>query len=148
MAFLVLVIGGIYSLPPLELKNIPQGLKNYYRDHWGRMKMDRIKINIVYLLTVVRRPISRQLLAKFATVGDLQVSEYRVQKILYEWSQFIEQIPVDGQIRYKVYHASVADFLKSDEMVKAAGVEISRIHGLIVDNLWQDLYGDGEDYDN
>jgi hypothetical protein len=129
----------------LQLEFIPQGLQNYYRDHWGRMKMDRIKINIVYLLTVVSRPISRQLLAEFATVGELQVTEYRVQEVLKEWSQFIDKIPVDGETRYKVYHQSFSDFLKSDEMVKAAGVEITNIHGLIADRLWQELYGDDEE---
>ncbi|MEA5534410.1 helix-turn-helix transcriptional regulator [Crocosphaera sp. XPORK-15E] len=129
----------------LQLEYIPQGLQNYYRDHWGRMKMDRIKINIVYLLTVVSRPISRQLLSEFATVGELQVTEYRVQEVLNEWSQFIDKIPVDGETRYKVYHQSFADFLKSDEMVKAAGVEITNIHGIIADRLWQELYGDDEE---
>lgn len=129
----------------LQLEYIPQGLQNYYRDHWGRMRIDRIKINIVYLLTVVSRPVSRQLLSEFATVGELQVTEYKVQQVLNEWSQFINKIPVDGETRYKVYHQSFADFLKSDEMVKAAGVEITNIHGLIADKLWQDLYGDDEE---
>ncbi len=140
------IANGYYQ--DLQLENIPQGLKNYYRDHWFRMRMDRTKINIVYLLTVVSRPVSRQLLSEFATVGDLQVSEYKVQQVLNEWSQFIDKIPVDGETRYKVYHQSFADFLKSDEMVKAAGVEISNIHGLIADKLWQELYGDDNDDDN
>ncbi|MDJ0658931.1 MAG: hypothetical protein QNJ42_05510 [Crocosphaera sp.] len=129
----------------LELKYIPQGLQNYYRYHWLQMKMDRIKINIVYLLTVVSRPISRQLLSEFATVGELQVTEFKVQEVLKEWSQFIDKIPMGEEIRYKVYHQSFADFLKSDEMVKAAGVEISNIHGLIADKLWQELYDDDDE---
>ncbi len=129
----------------LELKYIPHGLQNYYRDHWERMKMDRIKINIVYLLTVVSRPISRKLLSEFATVGDLEVTEFRVQEVLREWSPFIDRIPVGEETRYKVYHQSFADFLKSDEMVKTAGIEITNIHGLIADKLWLDLYGnDGQ----
>ncbi len=132
----------------LDLKYIPQGLQNYYRDHWGRMKMDRIKINIVYLLTVIYRPISRQLLSEFATVGELEVTEFKVQEVLREWSQFIDKIPVGEETRYKVYHQSFADFLQSDEMVKAAGVEISNIHGLIADKLWLELYGDDDEEDD
>ncbi|HAC63997.1 MAG TPA: hypothetical protein DCF68_10775 [Cyanothece sp. UBA12306] len=52
---------------------------------------------------------------------------------------------VDGETRYKVYHKSFADFLNSNEMVQLAGVEITNIHGLIADRLWQELYGDDEE---
>lgn len=137
------IAAGYYQ--DLKLEDLPEGLTNYYRDHWRLMRMDRTKINIVYLLTVIRRPISRGLIAKFATVGELKVSEYTVQDVLREWSQFLIEDRIEGESRYKVYHASFADFLQSDEMVKAAGVEIRNIHGLIADTLWQELYGDEED---
>jgi hypothetical protein len=69
-------------------------------------------------------------------------------EVLKEWSQFLTKVKVEEDYRYKVYHASFADFLQSDEMVKAAGIEICNIHGLITDKLWQELYGDEEDEDD
>ena len=72
------------------------------------------------------------------------MTKYKVQKVLREWSQFIDKIIVNGETRYKVYHQSFADFLKSDERVKEVGGKINNIHGLIADKLWVELYGDDD----
>jgi hypothetical protein len=50
----------------IDLRQLPVGLKGYYRDHWDRMGMNQtpaplLKINLLYLLSVTRTPISRGL---------------------------------------------------------------------------------------
>ncbi len=102
----------------LQLENLPQGLTSYYEDHWRRMGMQdkplpKLKIKIVYILSVLHKPRSRQLIAKFASVKD----EIIVQEILNEWSQFLHFSQIQGQTRYKVYHASFADFLFRKEII-------------------------------
>ncbi|MEA5499854.1 AAA family ATPase [Limnoraphis robusta Tam1] len=124
----------------LQLENLPQGLTSYYEDHWRRMGMQdkplpKLKIKIVYILGVLRKPVSRQLIAKFVSVKD----EIIVQEVLNEWSQFLHYSQIQGQTRYKVYHASFADFLSRKEMIEAAGIEITEIHGSITNALLEDL---------
>src|ERR1035437_9390801 len=48
----------------IDLRQLPVGLKGYYRDHWDRMGMNQtpaalLKINLLYLLSVTRTPISQ-----------------------------------------------------------------------------------------
>ncbi|ERT04080.1 helix-turn-helix family protein [Lyngbya aestuarii BL J] len=124
----------------LQIENLPQGLTSYYEDHWRRMGMQdkplpKLKIKIVYILGVLRKPVSRQLIAKFVSVKD----EIIVQEVLNEWSQFLHFSQIQGQTRYKVYHASFADFLSRKEIIEAAGIEIIDIHGSITNALLEDL---------
>ncbi|KMW70422.1 hypothetical protein WN50_35445 [Limnoraphis robusta CS-951] len=84
---------------------------------------------------MLRKPVSRQLIAKFASVKD----EIIVQEVLNEWSQFLHYSQIQGQTRYKVYHASFADFLSRKEIIEAAGIEITEIHGSITNALLEDL---------
>jgi hypothetical protein len=130
-----------------NMDDLPDGLLAYYYDHWHKMNMTPVKINLVYILTVIRRPVSRNLLAKFASAGEIKVNQRMVQEVLKEWENFLVEKDVKGEKCYKVYHASFNDFLRSQEMVKAAGIEIEEIHGLIADALWEMAYGEDENED-
>ena len=85
-----------YVLPELEagarIDELPLGLDGYYQDHWRRMGMTgkplpRMKIRIIYVLSVARAPISRRLIARLAGDAD----EVEVQEALDEWAAFLRE---------------------------------------------------------
>lgn len=134
---------GVYA--DLNIHNLPVGLEGYYEDHWRRMGMmarplPRVKIRVVYVLSVAQRPISRSLIAQFANDETMQVDEVMVQEVLDEWDEFLHEKKENGTTLYSVYHASFRDFLHRKDIVQAAGVTIQDIHGLIADNLWENLF--------
>lgn len=146
-----------YMLPEIEngaytnmsFKSLPIGLEGYYDDHWLHMGMratplPRAKIRIVYILCEVREPVSRKLIAEFATDKAIQVDELTVQETLDEWDQFLHKQSRNAANSYSVYHTSFRDFLHRKDVVQAAGVTIPDIHALIADNLWSDLFGDNQ----
>lgn len=131
---------GVYA--DLELNELPLGLKGYYEDHWRRMGMTskplpRTKIKVVYVLSAVRRPVSRGLLADFA-----EEDEVTVQEVLDEWQAFLQEERADGDLRYSIYHTSFRDFLHRKDVVRAAGVDLRDLNKRIADNLWDELFGE------
>ncbi|MEQ8463409.1 hypothetical protein [Coleofasciculus sp. E1-EBD-02] len=123
----------------LNLANLPQGLQQYYYQHWQRMGMTakplpRTKIKIVYVLAEARKPVSSLLISQFAGEDALTV-----QEVLDEWDQFLREERIEGQTRYSIYHASFQDFLHRQDIVQAAGITIRDINTLIADNLAEEL---------
>ena len=126
----------------LSIESLPQGLQDYYEDHWRRMGMfdkesKRTKIKIVYVLAELREPVSRELIAEFA--GE---DAFTVQEVLDEWQQFLHRDKFNGETRYSIYHASFCDFLSRKDIVQAAGVTLQDINAQIADNLMQGMFGD------
>jgi hypothetical protein len=143
-----------YVLPEIEdgayktlgIDRLPAGLEGYYNDHWRLMGMaakplPRVKIRIVYILCEVRQPVSRALISQFASNADMQIDELTVQEVLEDWAQFLTKHTATQPVTYNIYHASFRDFLHRKDIVIAAGVTIPGINGLIVDNLWEGLFG-------
>jgi hypothetical protein len=146
-----------YVLPEIEhgaytdlnLEALPTGLRNYYEDHWRRMRGQdekawfEYKLPIIMALTVVKEPVSIDLIADFSKVEQRP----RIRTVLQEWQQFLyeEQVPYeDGlQRRYRIYHASFHDFIADKEEVEDERVSRERAHKKIADILWNDLFGDG-----
>jgi hypothetical protein len=132
----------------LTIDHLPVGLEGYYEDHWRRMGMDakpvpRDRIRIIYVLCEARQPVSRALLTQLASDTSGGIDEVAVQEVLDEWSEFLHPYGGDGATRYSLYHTSFRDFLHRRDIVQAAGVEIATVNTLIVDALWDELYGDG-----
>jgi hypothetical protein len=145
-----------YVLPEIEygaytdlnLEALPIGLRNYYEDHWRRMRgrdedaWFEYKLPIVMALTVVKEPVSIDLIADFAGVDQ----RARIRRVLEDWQQFLyeEQVPYeDGlQKRYRIYHASFHDFIADKEEVEDERVSREGAHKKIADKLWNDLFGD------
>jgi hypothetical protein len=136
-----------YVLPAIEsgtyqdlsLENLPEGLEQYYYQHWQNMGMTakplpRTKIKIVYVLAEAQKPVSRQLISEFSGEDALTV-----QEVLDEWQQFLREQRIDGQTGYSIYHTSFQDFLHCQDIVQAAGVTIQGINAMIADNLAQEL---------
>lgn len=136
-----------YVLPAIEsstyqdlsIENLPEGLEQYYYQHWQNMGMTakplpRTKIKIVYVLAEARKPVSRQLISEFSGEDALTV-----QEVLDEWQQFLREQRIDGHTCYSIYHASFQEFLHHQDIVQAAGVTIQGINAMIADNLAQEL---------
>jgi hypothetical protein len=140
-----------YVLPEIEsgayqdlnkIENLPQGLEQYYYQHWQHMGMTakplpRIKIKIVYVLAEALQPVSCKLISELAGEDGLTV-----QEVLDDWEQFLREQRIDGQTRYSIYHASFQDFLHRKEIVQKAGETIARVNARIVDSLTQGLFDD------
>ncbi len=126
----------------LSIESLPQGLQDYYEDHWRRMGMfdkesKRTKIQIVYVLAELREPVSRELIAEFASEDA-----FTVQEVLDEWQQFLHRDKFNSETRYSIYHSSFCDFLSRKDIVQAAGVTLQEINAQISDNLMQGMFGD------
>jgi DNA-binding transcriptional MerR regulator len=125
----------------LSLERFPQGLQQYYKLHWRRMRMtdesQQAKCKIVYILATVRQPVSHWLVSRYANEDELTV-----QEVLKDWEQFLLPQEIDQQTCYRVYHASFRDFLYRQDIVQTVGVTISGINTLIADRLWEGLFGD------
>lgn len=139
-----------YVLPEIEkgdykdinLSRLPVGLQNYYEDHWRRMGMmasplPKWKIQVIYVLTELYKPVSRKLLAECC-----KLDEIKVQEILDEWEQFLHSSMIENTARYSPYHTSFTDFLHRKEVVQAAGVTIKGINRRIAEWLYGESNGE------
>ena len=142
-----------YILPDIEkgryedltLSELPVGLEEYYNDHWRRMGMresplPRMKIRVVYVLSVVTHPVSRNLIVSFGSDAKTSLDELTVQEVLDDWEQFLHQVRDNGVTRYSIYHSSFRDFLQDKELVQASGENLGSLHRSIADDLWHDLF--------
>jgi hypothetical protein len=99
---------GFYN--DLDLKQLPEGLQNYYQVHWERMGMNdkpqEDKVIILFILVAIPTPITCEIIA-----GITEQGEYEVQQVLDEWVEYVKQQEIEGEICYNIYHASFLDFL-------------------------------------
>ena len=102
---------GIYK--NLSLKELPDGLQDYYQQHWVRMGMegesqtDKNKVIVLFILVEIGTPIPCEMIADIA-----KQDEYKVQNVLDEWVEYLREQEIDQDICYSTYHASFLDFLK------------------------------------
>lgn len=97
----------------LDLKQLPDGLQEYYQSHWVRMGMEaqpgQLMEIALYILVEIATPIPCEMIA-----GIAEVDECDVKKVLeYKWVEYLKKQNVDEEICYTIYHASFLDFLKS-----------------------------------
>jgi len=134
----------------VNLETLPEGLIGYYEDHWRRMRTQsenewfEYKLPIVIALSLVKEPISLDLISDFSSVKDLR----RIRSVLHEWQQFlyIQTIETDTgkQKRWRVYHDSFREFIANKDEVEGEHVDLKKAHKIITDSLWNDLCGPHE----
>ena len=96
----------------LSLKQLPDGLREYYQNHWERMGMEAkpgqlMKI-VLYILLESDTSITCEIIA-----GIAEMEECEVEQVLEdEWVEYLKKQNIDGEICYTIYHASFLDFLK------------------------------------
>ena len=112
----------------VSLKDLPMGLQQYYKKHWGQMMgrdddpLLEMKVKIIYVLSKAREAVSRGWIAKSVAETD-----FKVQQVLRKWDSFLRQQQVDGEIRYSIYHNSFREFLAQDETVQSAGIDVEEV---------------------
>ena len=112
----------------ISLKDLPMGLQQYYKKHWGQMMgrdddpLLEMKVKIIYVLSKAREAVSRGWIAKSVAETD-----FKVNQVLRKWDSFLRQQQVDGEIRYSIYHNSFREFLAQDETVQSAGIDVEEV---------------------
>ncbi len=96
----------------LSLKQLPDGLQEYYQNHWVRMGMEakpgQLMEIVLYILLEIGTPIPCEMIAGIAKVDECDVGKVLEDK----WVEYLKKQNVDGEICYTIYHASFLDFLK------------------------------------
>jgi len=96
----------------LSLRELPDGLQEYYQNHWVRMGLEakpgQLMEIVLYILLEIGTPIPCEMIA-----GIAKEDECEVEAVLDEWVEYLKKQNVDGEICYTIYHASFLDFLKA-----------------------------------
>lgn len=118
----------------LELRQLPDGLEEYYQTHWERMKMDKdpqkMMVIMLFILVEIGTPIPCEMIAKIAEQDEAEVG-----KVLDEWFEYLTVLEIQGEICYSIYHASFLDFLKGKRELNATRKLFDEVNGRIVDYL-------------
>jgi hypothetical protein len=99
-----------------DVRQLPQGLREYYQRHWRMMRArDETRFEqyyepVVCILATVREPVN---------IGQLQewtdLPPRRIKEVIDEWREFLNVQEVEeGELRYHIYHTSFQDFLKEE----------------------------------
>jgi hypothetical protein len=119
----------------LSLKQLPDGLEDYYQKHWEQMGMNQIpqemKVIVLFILVEIGTPIPCEMIADIA-----QQDEYNVQSILDEWVEFVKSTKEDDEVLYSIYHTSFVDFLKAKRELKSTRKLFQDVNQRIVD-YWE-----------
>lgn len=109
------------------LDELPDGLKAYYQRHWRQMRagnedeFDQIYEPIVCILGVAREPVTVQQIANWT-----KLSQGKVKKSIRLWREFLNKEQLEGELHYRIYHASFQDFLKDQ-------VDLDRYDDMVID---------------
>ncbi len=116
----------------LNLTQLPQGLLDYYQNHWVRMGMETAPkekmVIILFILKEIGTPIPCEMIADIANM-----EEYEVEKTLDEWVEYLKQQKIDGDVCYSIYHASFLDFLEGKKELKGTRKLFKDVNQRIVD---------------
>jgi predicted transcriptional regulator len=116
----------------LSLKQLPDGLQDYYQTHWVRMGMDtapkQVMVFVLFILVEIGTPIPCEMIAAIA-----KEDEYEVQSVLDEWVEYLRKQEIEGEICYNIYHASFLDFLKAKQEIKSTRKLFKEVNQSIVD---------------
>ncbi|MCP6758503.1 MAG: NACHT domain-containing protein [Fischerella sp. CENA71] len=125
----------------LNLKELPDGLLQYYQTHWERMGMNTKEMRqnaiILYVIVEAENKISSTTISRITNRNESEVLE-----VLEEWSQFLRRQVIKGEECYSMYHKSFTDFLRDKPTIKKNNFLLQDIQRLIVeenDRLWEEI---------
>ncbi len=128
----------------LELRQLPDGLQEYYQTHWVRMGMDnapqKMMVILLFILVEIGTPIPCEMMAEIAEQDEAEVG-----KVLDEWFEYLTVQEIQGESCYSIYHASFLDFLKSKRELKATRKVFDEVNGRITDYLEGEMTEDDEE---
>lgn len=118
-----------------SLTQLPDGLRQYYQNHWVRMGMDakpgQLMEIVLYILLEIGTPIPCEMIAGIAGVDECDVA----QVLEDEWVEYLKKQNVDGKICYSIYHASFLDFLKAQREMDSKRKIFQEVYQRIAENL-------------
>lgn len=121
----------------LDLKQLPDGLQEYYQNHWVRMGMEakpgQLMEIILYILLEIGTPIPCEMIAGIAGVDECDVA----QVLEGEWVEYLKKQNVDGKVCYSIYHGSFLEFLKSKQKMDSKRKIFKEVNQRIVEYLEQ-----------
>ena len=102
-----------------DFREIPSGLRGYYRHHWRLMKsvdenlFERIHRPVVCSLAAAYEAVTvEQLLPWASQISGSSLASPQIRQVITEWRQFLNgEVTCDGQHAYRIYHQSFRDFL-------------------------------------
>ena len=128
----------------LTLKQLPDGLQDYYQTHWVRMGMDdapkEMKVIILFILVEIGTPIPCEVIADIAAQD-----KYDVQSILAEWVEYLKEEKVEEDICYSIYHTSFLDFLNKKRDLAATRNLFRDVNQRIVDYWEREMDADDDE---
>jgi nucleoside phosphorylase len=132
-----------YVLPELlrshdkeaKLRELPEGLKNYYNDHWERMRKksehwaDRA-LPIIAVLTASRSPLDLKTIFKYSGLEK----RAHVRQVLTALPSFIppRRDAGTGTELFQIYHQSFVDFLETKPEIRD---ELEGVRDQMVDRM-------------
>ncbi|NES71446.1 MAG: hypothetical protein F6K24_42745 [Okeania sp. SIO2D1] len=124
--------------PDLSLQGLPDGLQDYYQQHWVRMGMQdkpqKDKVIVLFILVESRTLPSLEIIAEWA-----QQDESDVEDVLKEWVEFLSKQEVEGEVCYSIYHASFLDFLKGKRKLDSTRKLFEEVNARMADDLYSDV---------
>jgi hypothetical protein len=123
----------------LSLKELPDGLQEYYQNHWVRMGMEakrgQLMEIVLYILLEIGTPIPCKMIA-----GIAEVDECDVKKVLEDkWVEYLKKQNVEGETCYTIYHASFLDFLKAKREMDAKRKIFQEVNQQIAEHLEKEM---------
>ncbi|MEG4420259.1 NACHT domain-containing protein [Microcoleus sp. LAD1_D5] len=119
----------------LSLMQLPDGLQEYYQNHWVRMGLEakpgQLMEIVLYILLEIGTPIPCEMIAGIAEVDECDV----VQVLEDEWVEYLKKQKVEGEICYTIYHASFLDFLKAKREMDSKRKLFKEVNQRIVEYL-------------
>lgn len=108
-----------------DSKKLPQGLKDYYKDHFERIKKSNKETWHRYVLPILAILSDRTIpvtLEFIESVMQLQ-NDANIGAVIKNMKHFLRQeesyIDNNSIVTYKIYHQSFQDYLKTDEEVQS-----------------------------
>ncbi|MBD2386638.1 AAA family ATPase [Cylindrospermum sp. FACHB-282] len=95
---------GFYSQAS-EFDNIPPGLEAYYQQHWQKIQGEDFSDLAVELLRVLTAA-QTQAISTVAIAKILNADIYDVTEFIDDWWEFLQEISINKEISYKLYHSS------------------------------------------
>jgi len=120
----------------LSLKQLPDGLQEYYQNHWVRMGMEakpaQLMEIILYILLEIGTPIPCEMIAGIAEVDKCDVTQILENELV----EYLKKQNVDGEICYSIYHSSFLEFLKNKRMMDSKRKLFKEVHQRITEYLY------------
>lgn len=127
----------------LSLKQLPDGLQEYYENDWVRMGMEakpgQLMEIVLYILLEIGSPIPCEMIAGIAEEDECDVA----QVLEDEWVEYLKKQNVGGEICYSIYHASFLDFLKGKREMDSKRKLFKEVNQRIVDYIERKIEENG-----